>query len=63
MDFRVRRVASRRAVRSPLRTVPLEELQKRFGEESIWVYNILRVSLLCPFPCPFLFLVWSCHYQ
>jgi len=24
-------------------TVPLEEMQKRFGEESIWVYNILRV--------------------
>ncbi|KAJ9101157.1 hypothetical protein QFC21_003375 [Naganishia friedmannii] len=22
--------------------VPLEEMQKRFGEESIWVYNILR---------------------
>ncbi|ORX38540.1 hypothetical protein BD324DRAFT_621278 [Kockovaella imperatae] len=23
-------------------TVPLEDMQKRFGEESIWVYNILR---------------------
>ncbi|WWD19039.1 hypothetical protein CI109_103497 [Kwoniella shandongensis] len=23
-------------------TVPLEEMQRRFGEESIWVYNILR---------------------
>ncbi|WVQ99976.1 hypothetical protein IAU59_007119 [Kwoniella sp. CBS 9459] len=23
-------------------TVPLEELQSRFGEESIWVYNIIR---------------------
>lgn len=26
------------------RTVPLDEMQKKFGEESIWVYNILRVS-------------------
>lgn len=25
-------------------TVPLEDLQAKFGEESIWVYNILRVS-------------------
>ena len=24
------------------RLVPLEEMQARFGEESIWVYNILR---------------------
>ncbi|KAK8854812.1 hypothetical protein IAR55_003551 [Kwoniella newhampshirensis] len=23
-------------------TVPLEEMQRRFGEESIWVYNIIR---------------------
>ena len=23
-------------------TVSLEDMQKRFGEESIWVYNILR---------------------
>jgi len=24
------------------RSVPLEEMQARFGDESIWVYNILR---------------------
>lgn len=24
------------------RSVPLEEMQRKFGEESIWVYNILR---------------------
>jgi hypothetical protein len=24
------------------RLVPLEEMQARFGDESIWVYNILR---------------------
>lgn len=28
------------------RLVPLEEMQARFGEESIWIYNILRVSVL-----------------
>ena len=26
-------------------SVSLEELQRRFGEESIWVYNIIRVKL------------------
>jgi hypothetical protein len=24
------------------RTVPLDEMQRKFGEESIWVWNILR---------------------
>ncbi|OCF57294.1 DNA polymerase eta subunit [Kwoniella mangroviensis CBS 10435] len=28
--------------------VPLEEMQSRFGEESIWVYNLLRASLAHP---------------
>lgn len=28
------------------RTVPLDDMQKKFGEESIWVWNILRVRLL-----------------
>jgi hypothetical protein len=27
-------------------TVSLENLQESFGEESIWVYNIIRVSWL-----------------
>lgn len=33
----------RKGVASDDRLVPLEEMQARFGEESIWVYNILRV--------------------
>lgn len=27
-----------------LRKVSLEEMQSKFGEESIWVYNLIRVS-------------------
>jgi DNA polymerase eta len=27
-----------------LLSVPLEDLQKRFGEEAVWVYNVIRVS-------------------
>jgi len=32
-------------------SVSLEELQRRFGEESIWVYNILRVSFAFRVSC------------
>jgi len=31
-----------RSFRLMNRLVPLEEMQARFGDESIWVYNILR---------------------
>jgi hypothetical protein len=36
----VRRAA--RSIAHDLSQVSLEELQSRFGEESIWVYNIIR---------------------
>jgi hypothetical protein len=33
---------ARHTGRADARLVPLDEMQTRFGEESIWVYNILR---------------------
>lgn len=34
----------RQVTSSSNRRVSLEEMQSRFGEESIWVYNLIRVG-------------------
>lgn len=47
--YAVRVGCSTSAFADRVRLVSLEEMQKRFGEESIWVYNILRVSTVFEF--------------